>query len=145
MRVMEIPPFPQKIEISGLDSFIRTRLSRTLVMWPEQAIPLLGYMCHPNDGEARDEFLLTLRSWPEASKAAPPTVPRKLGRIQNDWLRVADILHLLCDLAEGRHQARRGGPSVGKAITLIEATAKSWGTKASTSGRIGRPTRTSHT
>jgi hypothetical protein len=132
MRVMEIPPFPQKIEISGLDSFIRTRLSRTLVMWPEQAIPLLGYMCHPNDGEARDEFLLTLRSWPEASKAAPPTVPRKLGRIQNDWLRVADILHLLCDLAEGRHQARRRGPSVGKAITLLQASAKSWGTKTST-------------
>jgi hypothetical protein len=132
MRVMEIPSFPQKIEIPDLDSFIRTRLSRTLVMWPEQAIPLLGYMCHPNDGEARDDFLLTLRSWPEASKAAPPTVPRKLGRIQNDWLRVADILHLLCDLAEGRHQARRGGPSVGKAITLIEANAKSWGTNAST-------------
>ena len=24
--------------------------------------------------------------------------PKKLGRIQQDWLRVADVLHLLCDL-----------------------------------------------
>ena len=75
MRVMEIPRFPRKIEIPDLDNFIRTRLSQTVVMWPEQAIPLLGYMCYPNDREARDDFLLTLRSWPEASEAAPPTVP----------------------------------------------------------------------
>jgi hypothetical protein len=100
-------------------------------MWPEQAIQLLGYMCYPNDAEAREDFVLTLRSWPEASEDAPPSIPDKLGRIRNDWLRVADILHLLCDLAEGRHQARRGGPSVGKAITLVEVNAKSWGTKAS--------------
>jgi hypothetical protein len=131
MRVMEIPPFPRKIEIPDLDDFIRSRLSQTVVMWPDQAIPLLGYMCRPNDGEARDDFVRTLRKWPEASKAVPPTVPGKLNRNQNDWLRVADVLHLLCDLAEGRHQARRGGPSVGKAITLVESNAKSWGTKAS--------------
>ena len=132
MRVMEIPPFPQKIEIPDLDNFIRTRLSQTVVMWPEQAIPLLGYMCYPNDAETRGDFVLTLRSWPEASEAVPPTVPDNLDRIQYDWLRVADILHLLCDLSEGQHQAQRGRPSVGKAITLIQARAKSWGTKTST-------------
>jgi hypothetical protein len=63
-------------------------------------------------------------------------IPAKLGRIQNDWLRIADVLHLLCDLAEGRHQARRGGPSVGKAITLVAAIARSRGTKASNLWRI---------
>jgi len=136
MRKMEIPGFPRKIEIPDLHNFIRTRLSQTAVMWPEQAIQLLGYMCYPNDAEAREDFVLTLRSWPETSEDAPPTIPGKLGRIRKDWLRVADILHLLCDLAEGRHQARRGGPSVGKAITLVEVNAKSWGTKASSLWRM---------
>jgi hypothetical protein len=32
---------------------------------------------------------------------------------------------------QGQHQARRGGPSIGKAITLAEANAKSHGTGAS--------------
>ena len=55
MRVMEIPGFPRKIEIPDLDNFIRTRLSQTVVMWPEQAIPLLGYMCYPNDLQRRGQ------------------------------------------------------------------------------------------
>ena len=63
MRVMEIPPFPRKIEIANLDSFIRARLSQTVVMWPEQAMPLLGYMCCPNDPEARGPLLQMLRTW----------------------------------------------------------------------------------
>jgi hypothetical protein len=49
MRVMEIPGFPRKIDIPDLQNFIRTRLSQTIAMWPEQAIPLLGYMCYPNE------------------------------------------------------------------------------------------------
>jgi hypothetical protein len=131
MRVMEIPLFPRRIEIPDLDHFFRARLGQTVVMWPEQAIPLLGYMCCPNDGGARDDFVLTLRTWPEASEDVPPTIPDKLGRVQNDWLRVADVFHTHWDLTAGQHQARRGGASIGKAITLVEAKAKSWGTKAS--------------
>jgi hypothetical protein len=131
VRVMEIPAFPRKIEIPDLNNLFRTRLSQTVVMWPEQAIPLLGYMCYPNDPAARDDLLRTLRSWSQASEALPPAVPAKLGRIQNDWLRVADVLHTYYDLVKGQHQARRGGPSIGKAITLVDANAKSWGTRAS--------------
>ena len=41
-------------------------------------------------------------------------------------------MHTHYDLVEGQHQARRGGPSIGKAITLVEANTKSWGTGAST-------------
>jgi hypothetical protein len=131
MRVMEIPGFPEKIEISNLDDLFKTRLSQTVVIWPEQAIPLLGYMCHPNDPAARDALLLTLRSWAEASESAP-AVPKRLGRTQHEWQHVADIFHLHRDLVEGEHQARRGGPSIGKAITLAEANAKSRGTGAAT-------------
>jgi hypothetical protein len=132
MRLMEIPRFPRKIEILDLDKFLRARLSQTVVMWPEQAIPLPGYMCYPSDLHAGPTMLRTLLSWQEASEDRPPTIPKKLGRIQHNWLRVADIFNLYSDLIAGRHQARRGGASVGKAITLVAANAESRGTKAST-------------
>ena len=136
MPVMEIPRFPRKIKISDLDNFIRTRLSQTVVMWPEQAISLLGYMCCPSDEGARARLVRTLWSWGEASEDAQPAIPPKLRRFQKDWLRVADTMHLMCDLAEGRHQARRGGPSIGKAITLVDAKSRNRGAKASSLWKI---------
>jgi hypothetical protein len=128
---MEIPAFPRKIEIPDLDTLYQARLRQTVVMWPDQAIPLLGYMCSPNDSAGRIALLGTLRSWSQASETMPPTVPKELRRIQHDWLRVADVLHTHYDLVEGRHQARRGGPSVGKAIALVEENAEAWGTRSS--------------
>jgi len=131
MRTMDILPFPRQAEDLDLNSLFRSRLSQRVVLWPEQALPLLGYMCYPNDNGARDDLLCILRSWPESSEAAAASVPKGLGRIQHDWLRVADIFHIHYDLVEGRHQARRGGPSLGKAITVVEANARAWGTKSS--------------
>jgi hypothetical protein len=128
IRVTDVPPFPRQIKIPDLENFLRTRLSETVVMWPDQAIPLLGYMCCPNDEAARDALVRTLRSWPHHSRSGQPALPNKLGRTQGDWLKVADIFHCYCDLMEGRHQKRRGGPSIGKAITVVAATAESWGT-----------------
>ena len=130
MRVMEIPPFPRTIEIPDLENLLRIRLGNTTVMWPHQAIPLLGYMCHPNDETARADLVGTLRNWPGASEGSAPVAPDELRRIQANWLRVADIFHCYCDLVEGQHQERRGGPSIGKAITLVAANAKSSGTGA---------------
>jgi hypothetical protein len=129
MRAMEIRSFPRQIHILDLENFFSTRLSSTIVMWPDQAISLLGYMCHPNDNPAREKLMGTIRSWHDPSGSGRPPVPEKLGRIQADWLKVADIFHHYCDLIEGGHQERRGGPSIGKAITLVAANAKSWGTK----------------
>jgi hypothetical protein len=126
MRVMEILPFPQKFENPDLANFLRARLSQTTVLWPKQAIALIGYMGWPNDATARDEALRNLRSWPGGSKDIPP----RLARIQHEWLRVADIFHCYRDLVDGQHQERRGGPSIGKAITLVEANAKGRGTGA---------------
>jgi len=127
VRGINIPPFPRKFENPDLENLFRTRLSTTVVMWPDQALPLLCYMCFPDDEAARDDLLRTLWSWQDAVE--PPAPPKKLGRIQfDDWLRVADIFHLYCDLTGGRHQKQRGGPSIGKAITLASAKAKNWGT-----------------
>jgi hypothetical protein len=130
MRVLDIPPFPRQIEISDLENFLKNRIRETIVMWPNQAVPLLGAMSRPNDEAARDKLMGILRSWADHSGHGRPAVPDKLGRIQVDWLKVADIFHVYCDLIGGRHQERRGGPSIGKAITLVSANAKNWGTGA---------------
>ena len=128
MRAMEIPRFTRKFDNPGLANFLRQRLSQTIVLWPEQAIPLVSYMAWPNEPAARDAGLRMLRSWGHGSTAVPP----RLHRIQHEWLRVADVFHCYCDLMDGRHQARRGGPSIGKAITLVAAKAQSWGTSEGT-------------
>lgn len=128
MRVMDIPSFPRPIEILDLETLFSARLNETVVMWPRQAIPLLGYMCHPNDEAERHGLVNLLRSWPNYEGPGQPPVPERLPRIQGNWLKVTDIFHLYCDLIDGQHQERRGGPSIGKAISLVEANAKSRGT-----------------
>ena len=67
-----------------------------------------------------------LKNWPDEVDRA--SVPRRLHRIQHEWLRVADIFNVYWDLVAGQHQARRGGASIGKAITLVAANTKSRGT-----------------
>ena len=81
MRVMDVPPFPRQINIPDLEYFLSTRLSERVVMWPEQAIPLLGYMCHPNDETARDTLIGILRGWDDYSGPGKAPIPDKLGRI----------------------------------------------------------------
>jgi hypothetical protein len=128
---MEIPSFPWEMKIPDINYLLRSRLSQTIVRWPNQAISLLGYMCFPNDDEERHALMQTLRSWAMESELGRIIIPRELRRIQHEWLRVADIVHLHFDLTAGQHQARRGGPSIGKAVTLAEANTKSRGTGAS--------------
>jgi hypothetical protein len=124
MRTMEISPFPQKVEITELAEFCRMRLSEEVVLWPNQAIPLLCYMAWPNDVARREEMELILRNWAQGSKAKLPRFPV----ILREWARVADIFHHYHDLVDGEHQKARGGPSIGKAIELVEANSKSKGT-----------------
>jgi hypothetical protein len=127
MRTMEIGRFPgERIQITELGSFIKPRLLDELVIWPNQALPLVGYMAWPNDADARNRWLDAHR--PLVDKPAIGALARKLKIIQQHWTRVADIVHLHYDLTQGRHQERRGGASVGKAISLIAANAKSKGT-----------------
>ncbi|MGE4004152.1 MAG: hypothetical protein AB7I48_28550 [Planctomycetaceae bacterium] len=128
MRLMQIPPFRRKVKITNLRYFLKTRLRQNRIMKPEQAIPLVGYMCYPNDRAKRKALQTELQIRLHETNAMPDGFPRRLLRIQHDWLRIADIFHLHRDLVEGRHQARRGGPSIGKAITLAAANTKSRGT-----------------
>jgi hypothetical protein len=43
VRFMSIPPFGRPIEIPDFDFFVRSRLNQAIVVWPEQAIALVGY------------------------------------------------------------------------------------------------------
>jgi hypothetical protein len=123
MRFMSIPPFARKIEIPDFDFFIRSRLNQAIVLWPEQAIPLVGYMGWPNDPEARAKSAAVVRGWAEGSRV----IPRRLRQIQTDWARVADIFNLHLDLTEGGHQRRRGGPSTGKALAIAAGSIRAKG------------------
>src|SRR5690349_371443 len=126
---MQIPPFPHVIEVADPENLIRTRLSQRITPWRNQAIPLLGYMCNPNDPRSGVAFEQTIQTWLDMSKRG---IPPELACIQQEWLRVADIFHNFCDLIEGQHQKRRGGGSIGKAISLVAAIAKSSGTGGAT-------------
>jgi hypothetical protein len=82
-------------------------------------------MAWPNETVLRDCWLDAHR---REDHAVISSLALKLRIIQQHWARVADIVHKHCDLAKGRHQERRGGASVGKVISLINANAKSKGT-----------------
>ena len=102
---------------------IRSRLSQAIVLWPEQAIALVGYMGWPNDPEGRAASSALVRAWAQGSRAIPP----RLRQIQTDWARVADIFNIHLDLTEGGDQKRRGGPSIGKAIAVAAGSIQAWG------------------
>jgi len=60
MRTMEIPCFAEKLEITDLEHFYKTRLQQKLALHAAIAIPLLGYMGWPNDSAARSAIRLPL-------------------------------------------------------------------------------------
>ncbi len=129
MRTMQIRRFPgAKIQITDLEFLIKQRLIGGLVVWPDQAQPLVGYMVWPNDAAARSRWLDAHRR--RIGEPATSVFAHRLKIIQQHWARVADIVHLHYDLDQGRHQERRGGASVGKAISLINTNANSKGTGA---------------
>jgi hypothetical protein len=128
MRVMAIRGFPgSKMKLTDLGWLIKVRVTKDLVHWPDQGLPLVGYMAWPNAAEARERWLNAHRC---DDRGAIDALAKKLKIVQQHWARVADVVHLHYDLTQGHHQQRRGGASVGKAIALIDANARSKGTGA---------------
>jgi hypothetical protein len=125
---MQIRPFPGvQMQIADLGLLIKERLFRDLALWPDQAVPLVGYMAWPNDAIIRERWLEAHRCNDDRTIS---DLAQGLTIIQQHWARVADIVHLHYDLVHGLHQERRGGASVGKAISLIDANATTKGTGA---------------
>jgi hypothetical protein len=128
MRVLVIRGFPgSKIQLTDLGWLIKARVTKDLVLCPDQAVPLVGYMAWPNAADVRERWLNAHRC---DDHGAINAFAKKLKIIQQHWARVADIVHLHYDLTQGNHQQRRGGASVGKAISLIDTKARSKGTGA---------------
>jgi hypothetical protein len=135
---MSIPPFEREIEILDFDFFIRSRLNQAIVIWPEQAIALVGYMGWPNDPEGRAASVAILRRWAEGSRV----IPTRLRQIQTDWPRVADIFSLHLDPPK---EVTNGGAAaqVSARPSLLRLAA--FGLRApeqQTFGELGRNTRT---
>jgi hypothetical protein len=127
MRAMQIPGFPGSgIQITDTESLIKPRLIGDVMLRPDQAVPLVGYMAWPNDAAARSKWLDA--HLPCIDQPAIGVLATRFKIIQQHWARIADIVHLHHDLVQGGHQKGRGGASVGKAISLINANAKSKGT-----------------
>jgi hypothetical protein len=125
---MEIKPFPgPKREISDLGLLIKGRVTEGLVLWPDQGAALVGYMAWPGELVERNRWIENHRR--DDEEAISLSVQR-FKMAQQHWARLADIVHLHRDLDHGGHQKARGGASVGKAISLISANAKSKGTGA---------------
>jgi hypothetical protein len=148
MRVIKVRPFPNPVDPSNLGSLIKQRLQDDMVCFPSQAVELVGIMAWPNNEVKRelwgkghlpprgsspgesDQELADLRGFWVADQQALASFRSELRKTQQHWARIADIVHLHHDLSCGGHQKRRLGVSVGKAIALIDANAKSKGTGA---------------
>jgi len=127
MRTMSIPPFPDRVEIADIAAFTNARLAGEFKL-SQQGSALAGYMFYPTSEVARASFGSALR----ASSDSLRLNLKGMRRIQYRWLRVADVLHLYYDTAIGGHQARRGGPTISKAVHLAAKNTKSLGTSEPT-------------
>ena len=128
MRTMDIDRFGKcgEVQFADLGAIIKQRLKLRRVS--DQAILLLAYMAWPNDPETRTAWIDAHRRDDDATLCG---FYRKLKLIQQHWARIADIVQRHHGLTIGDHQKHRGGASVGKAITLVAAQAKSKGTGVS--------------
>src|SRR5215475_10055164 len=96
MRTMQIRPFRgQKIQIADPGFLIKDRLIRELVLWPDQALPLVGYMAWPDDPIMRERWVEAHQS---KDQSAINDLLEGLKIIQQHWARVADMVHLHMDL-----------------------------------------------
>ena len=84
MRIMEIRGFPgSKIQLTDLDWLIKVRVTKELIFWRDQAVPLVGYMAWPNAAELREHWLNAHRCDDQAAIKALATklkIVQHIGR-----------------------------------------------------------------
>jgi hypothetical protein len=131
MRVIEIPPFRYRVEISdglALENLYKTRLGQKVELRAAQAISLLGYMGWPNDTVAREDGMQMLKAWLEGGE---DSVWSSLTLMHQHWAGVADTVQLHYAIDHGGHQKARGGTSRGKAVFLASEVIESKGASTS--------------
>jgi hypothetical protein len=127
MRTMNIPPFPDRLEIADISTFTNARLAGEFKS-SEQGSALAGYLFYPASDVARASFWSALRLSSDQLRLNL----KGMRRIQYRWLRVADVFHVYYDMAIGGHQSRRGGATISKAVHLAAKNSKSLGTSEPT-------------
>lgn len=127
---------------SSLDDCLRVYLGR-LERSIEQpfgisasGLALAGYVAWPNDADRREAWLqannairsllpdpvrYSIASSPVLAAAALADLQRDLARQQAKWLAVADVFQVLVDIAHDSRPQVAGGPSISKAMAIVEA------------------------
>jgi hypothetical protein len=103
MRIMEIRGFPgSKIQLTDLGWLIKIRLTKDLILWPDQAVPLVGYMAWPNAAEVRERWLNAHRC---DDRAAIKALAGKLKIVQHN-IGHASQISSICIMSSRRASTR---------------------------------------
>ena len=124
-----IPPLPTSVDDCITLYCHRLRDGKTPL--PNIAAVLLGHMAWPNDRARRDHWMVTLegRSVQNPSELlenittpALKHVSREFSLRHAQWPHVADVLQMVVDMSNDTEHcdALRGGPSISKAVDLLE-------------------------
>jgi hypothetical protein len=90
-------------------------LERRLVLTASTATPL-------TEGEnlSGRTPLELFGGWEAVAETALSAVGDRLNKVQDQWPKAADIFHMIVDIANEKRVEVRGGPSISKAIDLLE-------------------------
>ena len=146
MRQMELPLLsqsPTALE-ECLDVYVgRLRRTDGPALVVRSGISLLAYMLWPNNEARRDGWVTTnavlhplrdaggrdFQAVPSDGVGSPISAVAKLAsgqleqevaQVQPRWLDVADVFQTLVDMAYDKSVKLRGGPSISKAVSLVE-------------------------
>lgn len=146
MRVMELPEVPPRPSSwEDCAALYRHRLEKGTSPHPRLSATLLAYMAWPEDSQRRNQWTTTLEARAKSFRAAgsqkdgvcrgPYSAAEELGVVSEpamdeldrrirqahvQWPRAADVLHMLVDMTYTMEAQIRGGPSVAKAIEVLE-------------------------
>lgn len=141
MRLPQVPPIPSSID--DCIALYSHRLRGDFAPHPEIAASLLGYMGWPNDRAKRNRWMATVishiggaylkdaptKGWgafqsfgglEAVTSAALEAISRELVEVSIHWCRAADVFQLVVDMSLDDRIEFRGGPSISKAVELLE-------------------------
>lgn len=153
MRIMNLPKLHTELSSANECVRIYSeRLGADNAPLPHVSVLLTAYLVWPNNEDRRNSFVVSYLArlgMPSEKKANEPATGSladitlemfggmnsvldaaldqlfaEISQIQRRWLLVADIFHVIIDMAFDKRAVLRGGPSISKAIDLCECEHK---------------------
>ena len=129
LTLPEIPPLPTSVDDCIALYCHRLRDGKTPL--PNIAAILSGHMAWPNDQARRDQWMATLKArsiqnpgelLENLTTPALKHVSHEFSLQHAQWPHVADVLQMVVDMSYDTRpgDALRGGPSISKAVDLLE-------------------------